>query len=1302
MTNVVSFPAAPAEATRPPDAMAPLAFAELGVTTNFSFLRGASHPEELVQQSAALGLAAVSVADRNTLSGVVRGHTARRILAEEAAREGRPPPLRYVVGCRLSFRFPEEAPIPPRNGEGGPREARWVGRTPGEAPDILAWPTDRAAYARLCRLLTEGNLRARKGECHLDLADLLTWGEGLILGVLDYSTTPTLPLREGQNREAVLGRGNFAAVQQTLSTLAAAFPGNVRLMARVAYDGRDSRRLARLARMAEAAGVPLMATNDVHYHAAERRPLQDVLTCVREKTTLAAAGFHLAANAERHLKGAAEMARLFRRYPEAIAETTRVLARLTFSLDELQYQYPDEPMGSFATPQEALAHLAMEGARFRYPDGVPAHVAAKLKDELAIIEGRRYAPYFLTVHDIVRFARGKGILCQGRGSAANSVVCFCLGITEVDPLHANLLFERFISPNRNEPPDIDVDFEHERREDVMQYIFAKYGRHRAAIAATVITYRTRSAIRDVGKVFGLSEDVIGALASTTWGWSSEGVAEKDVRRAGLDPKEATMGMVLELCRALIGFPRHLSQHVGGFVMTRDRLDEMVPVMNAAMEDRTFVEWDKDDLDALHMLKVDVLALGMLTFIRRAFEFLQAHYGRALTLATIPREDPAVYRMLGRADSIGVFQVESRAQMSMLPRLKPEKFYDLVIEVAIVRPGPIQGDMVHPYLRRREGIEKVEYPGPSRQHGDRNELRKILERTLGVPLFQEQAMQIAMDAAKFTAAEADGLRRSMATFRRNGTIGNYQKRMVEGMVARGYTKEFAERSFRQIEGFGDYGFPESHAASFALLVYASAWIKAHYPDVFCAALLDSQPMGFYAPAQIVRDAERHGVTVLPPDVNRSAWYSTLEEFPTHHTAHGPPSPFRGGIGASSAKGTERIAHPSPTGGGGTARSAAGGGEARSASADETGQRPVSSDERPSANEGRRPSPDYSVTPHPSRLFRFAHKAQSPLPMGEAAVSIARNLHPLHASMLPDIETRYAVRLGFHRIKGFREDDATRLVATRARGYDSVRDVWLRTGLDRAAIERLADGDAFRSVGLDRRDALWAARGEGALKEKDRLPLFDVPEHADIRREPDFSLPPMLIGEHVVNDYRYLALSLKAHPLEFLRRDLASRGIIPASRLRGPSPDGDGASMNNRKITVAGLVITRQRPGTASGVIFMTLEDETDIINAIVWPRVFERYRPVVLGARLTAITGRVQSEKGVIHVIADRLDDLTPMLATLSADAHDLQSLARADEVARPPADDQRSRARHPRNVRFFEKEKAATTRDVMPKGRNFH
>ena len=1241
------------------------AFAELAVTTNFSFLRGGSHPEELVATAARLGLASIAVADRNTLAGVVRGHVA----AKEAG-------FRYAVGCRLVFR--------------------------DHAPDILAWPTDRAAYGRLCRLLTLGNRRAPKGECHLDLADLLEWGEGLILGVVPGERTHPSPLvgEGGAARSAASGEGVSPAsgsdpLAATLAILKDAFPGSVRLMASRLYGPADHRRLVALDRIARRTGVPLLATNDVLYHSPARRPLQDVITAIREHKTLATAGRLLAKNAERHLKDAAEMGRLFRDYPEAVTESRAVLERLAFSLDELQYQYPDEPTGDAASPQEALERLTREGARFRYPDGVPAKVRAHLDHELALIGQLDYAPYFLTVHDIVRYARQKGILAQGRGSAANSAVCFVLGITEVDPERSDLLFERFISPERNEPPDIDVDFEHERREEVMQYIYEKYGRHRAGLAATVITYRTRSAVRDVGKAFGLSEDTIGALSGTIWGWSSAGVREADIRRVGLDPTDRTMRQVVALSEELIGFPRHLSQHVGGFVMTRDRLDEMVPVMNAAMEDRTTVEWDKDDLDALRMLKVDVLALGMLSCIRRAFEFLDRHYGEALTLATIPSEDPAVYRMLCRADSLGVFQVESRAQMTMLPRLKPAHFYDLVIEVAIVRPGPIQGDMVHPYLRRRQGLERVVYPSPAPEHGPPDELEQVLGRTLGVPLFQEQAMKIAIVAAGFTPGEADRLRRAMATFKRVGTIKTFQDKMVEGMVSRGYARDFAERCFRQIEGFGEYGFPESHAASFALLVYASAWLKCHYPDVFCAALLNSQPMGFYAPAQIVRDAIRHGVAVHPPDINVSDWDSGLEGeigLEDADSAASLPPPLRGrAVSLGEQASLEKRGEGYPVENSDTTVVEAGG-----------------------AREG--------TTPHPSDLS-VSVAALPATPRPEALSHEGRGntlrLHPTNADMAGDIRSTHAVRLGFRQIKGFREEDAQALVAARGAGYDSVRDLWLRSGLSRAAIERLADADAFRSLGLDRRDALWAARGLGSAASADkpgsRLPLFDHAALGDIRKEPDVALPPMPIGEHVVNDYRYLSLSLKAHPLSFLRPQLTARRILADERLRDIP--------NNRRVTVAGLVLVRQRPGTASGVIFMTIEDETDIANVIVWPKVFERFRPVVLGARLVAVTGKVQSESGVIHVVSEKLEDLTPMLEALSAEAgapdgrdprssrgHAIESLARADEVRRPSAD-QREKIglRHPRTVRFFREEPtlaadlaSLSAGKVMPKGRNFH
>jgi error-prone DNA polymerase len=1126
------------------------AFAELCVTTNFSFLRGGSHPEQLVPQAALLGLAGIAVTDRNTLAGIVRGHVMMRELAnelkerQEKGEEVEELKLRYAVGCRLAFR--------------------------DGTPDIFAWPTDRAAYGRLCRLLTAGNIRAEKGQCHLDLADLLEWGDGMILGVMP-----------GQHVDA--------ALTQALGKVKDAFPRDTRLMLTRPYGSSDYRRLALVADAGKRFGIKLLATNDVLYHVPEQRPLQDVVTCIREKTTLAAAGKRLEANAERHLKDAAEMGRLFRDFPEAIAESLAVLEQLNFSLTELSYQYPDESMGDASGPQETLERLAAAGARERYPDGVPEIVRNNLEHELKLIGKLNYASYFLTVRNIMEFARKEKILCQGRGSAANSTVCYCLRITEVDPTgDSGGLFERFISEDRGEPPDIDVDFEHETRETVMQHVYERYGRDKTALTATVITYRSRSALREVGKVFGLSDDTVSALAGSVRGWSSDGIPDKDVRRAGLDPGEPALRQVLDLTEKLIGFPRHLSQHVGGFVMTRDRLDEMMPVMNAAMEDRTTVEWSKDDLDALNILKVDVLALGMLTCIHRAFDFMEKHYGKTVTIPSLqPFIGESVYRMLRRADSLGTFQVESRAQMSMLPRLRPEKFYDLVIEVAIVRPGPIQGGMVHPYLRRKQKLEPVEYHSPV--------LEKILGKTMGVPLFQEQAMRIAIEGAGFDPGETDRIRRAMATFRRVGTINKLKDRFVEGMVGNGYPRDFAERCFSQIEGFGDYGFPESHAASFAILVYVSAWLKCHYPDVFCAAILNSQPMGFYAPAQLVRDAREHGVIVREVDVNASDWDCTLEN--------------DGGF-------------------------------------------------------------------------------------------VAERIHPRHAEMKEDIRSTHAVRLGFRQVKGFSEDDANLIRDRRDKGYDSVRDLWLRTGLSRTVIERLADADAFRSLGLDRRDALWAARGLGG--DRDRLPLLDAIGLADIRREPDFALPPMPLGEHVVNDYRYLSLSLKAHPVGFLRRTLTERRILKTEALSGMK--------TGARVTVSGLVLIRQRPGTAKGVIFMTLEDETGIANAIVWARTFERFRPVVLGARLVAVTGPLQNESGVVHVVAERIEDLSPMLMLLSEDSGDLESLARADELKRGPADDSRDRGKK-KLVRLAKDEPgllgdlarlSTETESVMPKGRNFH
>ena len=977
----------------------------------------------------------------------------------------------------------------------------------------------------------------------------------------------------------IKGQGDqgFQALVRLLAQLHQAAPRSVWLAVNMLYRGDDARRLARLAAIASDAGVPLIAVNDVLYHAPERRALQDVVTCIREHLMLDQAGRRLEANAERHLKTPAEMARLFRQAPMAVSATAQFIARCRFSLDELQYNYPAELREGYATSQEALIALTAEGARRRYPQGVPTKVRQALDHELKVIGELAYAPYFLTVHHIVSFARSQGILCQGRGSAANSAICYCLGVTEVDPERADLLFERFVSAERREPPDIDVDFEHERREEVIQHVYSRYGRERAGLAATVICYRGRSAIREVGKVFGLSEDTVAALAGTLWGWSTQTAKADEVRGLGLDPSEPRLAKALDLAQELVGFPRHLSQHVGGFVITHDRLDEIVPIENAAMKDRTVVEWDKDDLDALRILKVDLLGLGMLSCLRRAFALMKDNYGCDYTLASLPAEDPAVYRMLSRADSIGVFQVESRAQMSMLPRLKPAEFYDLVIEVAIVRPGPIQGDMVHPYLRRRQGLEPIEYQS--------KELEEILCKTLGVPLFQEHAMRIAIVAAGFEPAEADKLRRAMATFKRVGTIERFRTKFVEGMTARNYSRDFAERCFRQIEGFGEYGFPESHAASFALLVYASAWIKCRYPDAFAAALLNSQPMGFYAPAQIVRDAQDHGVAVRPVDVNCSSWDCTLE-----------PGPVA-----------------------------------------------------------------------------------------------AQRLHMRHAAMKTDVQANHALRLGFRQISGFSQDDGETIERTRGAGFDSIRDLWLRTRLQPAALERLAEADAFRSLGLDRRDALWAVRALRRTGDKDDLPLFA--RAAMPQQEPDVALPPMRLGEHVVEDYRSLHLSLKAHPLSFLRADLTTRGVLRHERL-ATIPSG-------RRVTVAGLVLVRQRPGSASGVIFMTLEDETDIANVIVWPKIFETYRPVVLGTRLVSVTGKLQNADGVVHIVADRLDDLSPLLRRLADCAPQPDTLARADEIRRPQPDRRVSRGRllHADSLELNPPETVAR---IMPKGRNFH
>ncbi|TNC50824.1 error-prone DNA polymerase [Rubellimicrobium rubrum] len=1090
-----------------PNSRAP--FVELGLATCFSFLRGASDAVDLVTTAWSLGYDALGVADRNTLAGVVRIHA-----------EARSANLRPVIGCRLVLVTGEE---------------------------FLAYPRDREAYGQLSRLLSKGKMRDLHGEwqakgiCDLALDDLAAHADGLQLILFPPDALEGFPQK-------------LRSLARKLSTLR-------HVAVSYLYRGDDRARINALDRIAARLGLSILATNDVLYHEAARRPLQDVMTCIREKVRLAEAGFLLEPNAERHLKSPAEMVRLFAEWPNAIRSTREVADACNFSLSELAYEYPREVIPEGCTPQEHLERLTWDSAGRRYSGGVPVAVKATLRKELAMIAKLDIARYFLTIHDIIRFARegdGSGdpwtpILCQGRGSAANSAVCYVLGITAVDPAAHQLLFERFISEERKEPPDIDVDFEHERREEVIQHIYGKYGRDRAGLCATVIHYRPRSAIREVGKVMGLSEDVTGALAKTVWGsWGSE-VAERNVKEVGLDLSDPVLRRAVKLASELIGMPRHLSQHVGGFILTERPLIETVPIGNGAMPDRSFIEWDKDDIDTLGILKVDILALGMLTCIRKALDLVAAHHGVRHDLASIPQEDPRVYAMLSKGDSIGVFQVESRAQMNMLPRLRPRTFYDLVIEVAIVRPGPIQGDMVHPYLRRRDGREPVEYPSPAPPH-DPAELKQILGRTLGVPIFQEQAMKIAIEAARFTPTEANELRKAMATFRSRGQIDRLQDKMVGRMVERGYDPDFAKRCFDQIKGFGEYGFPESHAASFALLVYVSSWLKCHVPAAFGAALLNSQPMGFYAPAQIVRDMRDHGVEVRPPDVNLSEWDTTL---------------------------------------------------------------------------------------------------------------------------VPDGRDSMAVRLGLRTISGLPQAAATRLLSARDEPFRDIPDLQRRAGLSAAWVRRLAEADAMRSLFIDRRQALWEA---GALRDAPDLPLFEG--KPDEGTEPTVPLPAMPLPEQVVADYQTLRLSLKAHPMTFLRRSLRAQGYITAADLAGTRPF--------QRVRLAGLVLVRQRPGSAKGVCFITLEDETGTANLVVWPKVMETYRKVVMQARLLVVEGHVQREVEIVHVVAERLIDRTDALLRLAPEGFS-PALSRADEVVRPVQGSVRSPTHaHPRDAR------------IIPKSRDFH
>ena len=1019
-------------------------YAELQVTSNYSFLRGASHVEELLAAAKLLGHEAVAITDRNTLAGVLRAHGRATELG-----------MRLIVGCRLDL----------RNGTA-----------------LLAYPTDRAAYSRLCRLLTAGKGRAGKGACFLDWSDVVEHAEGLLAILL-----PDEPddLTAANLRRLYEAFGDRAYVALTLRRR----PG----------DGVRVRLITDMARVAQ---VRTVVTGDVLYHTPERRVLQDVMSCIREGCTIDAAGHRLERFADRHLRAPGEMARLFAAYPEAVARTAEIAERCRFSLAELRYQYPDEAELQGETAQQALERHTWSGLPNRYPDGAPPEVLKQLRHELALIAQLDYAPYFLTVNTIVRQARRMGILCQGRGSAANSAVCYVLGVTAINPVESNLLFERFVSAERREPPDIDVDFEHERREEIIQWIYQHYGRNRAALCATVIRYRSRGAVREVGKVMGLTEDVTAALASQVWGWSEDGVEEKHAAQLNLNLADRRLRLTLDIAHELIGHPRHLSQHPGGFVLTQDELADLVPIEPASMKDRQVIEWDKDDIDILKFMKVDILGLGMLGCMRRAFDLLDQHRGIRHDIASIPQDDKPTYAMIQKADTLGTFQIESRAQMSMLPRHKPARLYDLTIQVAVVRPGPIQGDMVHPYLRRRAGLEQPDYPSP--------ELKRVLEKTLGVPLFQEQAMQVAIVCAGFTPGEADQLRRAMATFKQTGGVSHFRDKMINGMIERQYTAEFAERTFKQIEGFGSYGFPESHAASFALIAYASAWMKCHHPDVFCAALLNAQPMGFYAPAQIVRDTREHGVEVRSVCVNASGWDCTLE----------------------------------------------------------------------------------------------------------------------------DAEGRFmAVRLGMRMAKGLAQAHATGVIGQRAGGYRSVAEIWQRAAVPVAALERLAEADAFASVGADRRAALWAIRGLGEPPPP-LLALCGLTQRA----EPEVPLPPMAEGREVVEDYQSTGLSLRRHPVTFLRKELRARGMTTCATL--------ASTKDGRRVTVPGIVLVRQKPGSAKGVMFITIEDETGIANLVIWPSLFEKQRRLVLSAGMIACRGRVQRDGEVVHVVVEHLTDLSQELRSV--------------------------------------------------------
>ena len=1026
-------------------------YVELQITSHFSFLRGASSPEQLFSAAALLGHKALGLADWGSVAGVVRGWDAQKATG-----------VRMIAGARVDL-------------------------TDGKA--LLLYPTDRPAWSRLTRLLSVGKTRGGKGCCLLDWADVVAHGEGqMAILVPDQPDDTTMA---------------------NLFELKTVFGARAHMALALRRRPDDIARLHRLDAMARTATVRSVATGDILYHSPDFRPLQDVMTAIREKTTIDCLGFKRERYMDRNLKSPAEMERRFSAFPDAIQASADIAAQCRFDLGEIQYQYPYEQVMEGRTAQQALTALTQAAADRMFPDGLPASYRNQIDHELRLIDQLGYAPYFLTVNSIVAESRRRGILCQGRGSAANSCVCYMLGITSIDPIKHELLFERFVSGERKEPPDIDVDFEHERREEIIQWIYETYGRTRSALTAEVTRYRTRGAVAEVGKALGLPRDLTKMLTGLVWGWSMDGITDEQIASANLNADDHRLKLTLELSRQLIGTPRHLSQHPGGFVLTQDRLDDLVPIEPARMEDRQIIEWDKDDIDALKFMKVDVLGLGMLGCMNRAFNLLEEHKGLRVGMADLQDDDPAVYAMIQRADTLGVFQIESRAQMSMLPRIKPKEFYDLVIEVAIVRPGPIQGDMVHPYLRRREGKEVPEYPKP--------ELEAVLKKTLGVPLFQEQAMKVAIVGAGFTPVEADQLRRAMATFKLTGGVSHFYDKLVNGMIARGYPKDFAERTFKQIEGFGSYGFPESHAASFAKIAYASCWMKHHHPDVFCAALLNAQPMGFYAPAQIVRDARNHGVEVRPVSINHSHWDCTLEQ----------------------ARGRYK-----------------------------------------------------------------------------------------------------AVRLGFRKVRGLANLHGAAIVGARGPApFESVEEVWRRAGVPRTAIERLAEADAFACIAQDRRQGLWKVKGLGEAP----LPLFAAADAREGKFSPEgqeasVALQPMTEGREVVEDYRSLQLSLRNHPLSFLRAELDAMRIVRCADLT--------SIRDGRNIEVAGVILVRQRPGSAKGVLFVTIEDETGVAQGILWPDRFEIYRRQVMSASMIAMRGRLQKEGEVIHVICDRIIDHDEMLRSV--------------------------------------------------------